>query len=140
MYSTQTLPTLLRLFPPPALDTAVFTPGMFRVTANLTEVRELLSRCDDGQTACIAECDDNHLLGGLLLEALKDLPRSLLEFEAVVALERKSTTCRGVSGGKERDTKPIVAPQPTTLCVFVIQYLPALVSQSRATLQTLGGV
>lgn len=94
--STQTLPTLHRLFPPTTLDTAVFTPGMFRVTANLTEVRELLSRCDDGQTACIAECDDNHLLGGLLLEALKDLPRSLLEFEAVVALERKSTTCRGV--------------------------------------------
>lgn len=107
---------------------------MFRVTANLTEVRELLSRCDDGQTACIAECDDNHLLGGLLLEALKDLPRSLLEFEAVVALERKSTTGRGVG---ERSGTQKAHRRPSTHNLMCVCYsMPGLVFQSRATLQT----
>lgn len=67
---------------------ALYTPGVFRVTANMTEVRDLLRRCDEGSHTCLAECDDNHMIAGLLLEVLREMPTSLFDFEDFLALQQ----------------------------------------------------
>jgi len=120
------------------LPAALYTPGVFRVTCNMTEVRQLLRRCDEGQHNCLAECDDNHMVAGLLLEVLRELPTSLFDFEDFLALPRTSP------GFSTASTSHVMCPSVASvgglasvgdLCS---RWRP-LWSQSLAILRTLGG-
>lgn len=63
---------------------ALLTPGLFRVTPNLTDVSQLIAEFVAGNPAALNECDDPHLVAGVLLKLLRDAPKPLLPFDAIV--------------------------------------------------------
>ena len=91
----------------------------------MTEVRDLLRRCDEGSHTCLAECDDNHMIAGLLLEVLREMPTSLFDFEDFLALQRAYLLTKPTRG-------PACAAHTSTMELTVVVVSP----QSLAILQT----